>query len=164
VVIIRNLFQLARGDPRLEAGADLRLAHLFPAQLIHLERPFVHNSLTLEALISGKGDGFAHLLTALLSGRSCPCSFLRFRASATTRAVWLPNSSAICRCAARTRSGRQDDLLIAGMVRCNLRGLRSGKATAHGMQLTRIILLILVPRRLTIRRGVSHKRFSWRQR
>ncbi len=124
--LCRNLFELAGGDTRLEAGANFRVGHLAhaPAQRIHIESTFVHDGLTLEALIAGEGDGLPYLLAALLLR-----SFLRLFLPALPRlghnAVGLI-AELIGNLFMRGQDliGRQDDFLITGIVRRNLRGLR----------------------------------------
>src|SRR6185312_6181586 len=68
VPIIGNPFELAGGDTRLEAGADLRVGHLAhaSAQRIYIESAFVYDGLTLETLIASEGDSLTYLLAALL--------------------------------------------------------------------------------------------------
>ena len=78
--------ELAGGDTRLEAGADLRVGRLShaPAHGIDEERAFVHDGLALKASVAGKGEGRVRLLPTFLGGPLLRLFWRRSRASATT--------------------------------------------------------------------------------
>jgi hypothetical protein len=63
---VRNLYDTGHGKGSTHRGPHL--SHAAP-QRVHIESTFVHHSLTLEALIAGKGDDRVCLLVPLFERR-----------------------------------------------------------------------------------------------
>jgi hypothetical protein len=126
-----NFTELARGDARIEVGANFRVGHLaHPApHSVYEDSSFIKNSFTLEALVTGKGQRRTSPLIAFFKRSlmgSTPASLLRLGNDILSLVAVLGGDLPVSR---NDLGGRPDLFSIARIMGCNLCRFRPRKAT-----------------------------------
>ncbi len=125
--------ELAGGDTRFEAGADLRVGRLShtPPHGIDKECAFIHYSFALKAAVAGKGHGGVRPLPALLYWPLlylALAAFARFRHYFVSLIAELSGDLPMC---SHHFCRRHDHFLVAGVMGGDLCGFGAAESAAR---------------------------------